>query len=138
MSELDATIVAAAEAMERRPGMPARLLGALPMFLVFVIFALYMLLCPRFGQMFKEMDLGALPWITTCVLEVGYVGHDYYFLFCPGMFAIAWVYFTWGCATGRRMMRVACAMGMLAFLMFVFGVVAYVIPLTRIMDTIGK
>ena len=130
MSELDTSLVAGAQALDRRPSMPARLLGALPLFIVFVLFALMMLLTQRFeDQIYKEMNFGTLPKITEWVLMIGNYEREYYFLMCPAMFVAAYVYFAWGCVTVRRMRRCAWAMGIMAFLMIVCGAVAYMLPM---------
>lgn len=120
------------------PTLPARLLGAIPLFLLFGLTALVLRLLPHFEQMFKEMDLGRLPLITEALFAVGNFYSAFPFVFPALMFALAWVFFAWGCKKNQRMLWCAWVCAMLNLVLLGAALMAYFEPIIIIMERIGR
>ena len=138
MAGIEATIIDAANEMPRRPSLPARLMGALPLFFFYFLFALALIASPNLEKTFKEMDIGALPAFADMSLNCASFARQFWFLTCPIMFVVSYVYFVWGCVSVRRMMWCAFASSLLCFLTAVTAILTYVLPMIGIMERIGK
>ena len=130
--------MAEALASNVRPSMPARLLAAIPLFVLFLEFAFWTRAAPKFETMFREMDLGSLPASTECLLLIGHTFRDFYYLLTPVLFAVCWFYFAWGCKNQQRMLWFAWTVAMFDMAVFCFCMFAYFEPVFDIMERIGK
>ena len=135
---IDGKIIEAGLAMEQPPSQQARMLGAIPLLLLYALIAVVLYNAPKFEMMFKEMDLGALPFVTHFTLGLAAFARSFYFLTLPALFIPAYVYFTRGCVTLRIMLRCALAFSVLFLIGFVVVALAYALPMIAIMERVGK
>ena len=135
---IDGKIIEASVAMERPPSPSARMLGAIPLLLLYGLIAVVVYNAPKFEMMFKEMDLGSLPLVTHVTLGLAAFARSFYFLTVPALCLMAYAYFTWGCVTLRSLLRCALAISMLFLIGFVVAALAYELPMIAIMERIGK
>lgn len=108
-----------------------RWIGAIPMFLLFMLIAGVFHVSVAFHQMFQEMDLSTLPAITEFVFSMHQLCGRAPWLVTTPMFVIAWIYFSWICKRRIWAQRFGAIMGVLFFIALFGAVVALFLPLVN-------
>lgn len=116
-----------------RPALLDRLLAAIPLLFLYVILHVILVYEPKFEQMYKEMDLGGLPFLTTALFAFANTVLQFWFLFLPALFALTWLFFAWGCKTKSRMRWCSFAVSLIAIFLFWSGFYGTFLPLVTIM-----
>ena len=122
-----------------RPSLPIRLLGAIPLLFLYIIFFTLLDVTSRFEAIFKEMDLGGgSSLLTQFTFALASTGVQFWYLLMPIMFVLAWLFFAWGCKTQTRMLWCSFGTAVVAVLLFLCGVYGFYWPLVTIVEKIGS
>jgi len=121
-----------------RPSMPARLLAAIPLLVLFCELAYMLRMWPKLNHVFREMVFYRLPWTTEVAIALSNTLMDFWYLFAPLMFVVSWIFFAWGCKSLQRMLWFAWAVALLDLLVLGFGIVAFVEAWIDIFEGFGK
>lgn len=119
-----------------RPSKRERLLSALPLAFVLLLFALLTGFAPRFQELFEEMELGDLPRPTHFWMTI-FLHPAFPFVFGPLMFAAAFLHFAWACRERERMHRARRITFFVGMLLVAGIAISFFLPLIAIMEKIG-
>ena len=118
------------------PGWRQRWLYAIPLFVMFILLALFFRVLENFEEMFKELNLlDTLPMPTLWLFKIRPV---IAYTFAPAMYVIAWLYLALVAKNKRRMVWFSIICVVLTLAIGVFVVIALFLPLLVDMQQIGK
>lgn len=122
-----------------RPSMPERVVAAaVPLFMLLALLVPACLIVPKFERMFKKMELGDLPVLTTLTLLFARLLVNFWYLALPAVGVLGWVFCSWGCATRRRMSWLVAFAVAACVIVLVIGTVGLHLALVGVMEKIGK
>lgn len=121
-----------------KPGTRERWTSALPMFICFMLIALAPRIISKFDDMFREMDLGSLPFLTQVLFSLSSLIRTMPWLFTGFMFAVAWSYFAWIAEDRKRITWFNRVIVLLMALSVGALTIALFLPLIVTIDRIGK